>query len=149
VYTEDKAVEKFKQALSDQDAKTLADMIYSENTDMKIDKDTIGGFLDFLDKNPSYKDELVESLKDQATSIKNSGDEEATASSSVMSLTKRRKKLLIFDDLKFQVQPYYFTVSTNYHGTELYLNDEKIVAADTDDFTEELGPVLPGLYQVV
>src|SRR5699024_12439999 len=29
VYTEDKAVEKFKQALSDQDAKTLADMIYS------------------------------------------------------------------------------------------------------------------------
>ncbi|HLR01621.1 MAG TPA: hypothetical protein VK111_02595 [Virgibacillus sp.] len=148
VYTEDKAVEKFKQALSDQDAKTLADMIYSENTDMKIDKDTIGGFLDFLDKNPSYKDELVESLKDQATSIKNSGAEEATASSSVMSLTKQGKKLLLFDDFKFKVQPYYFTVSTNYKDTDLYLNDEKVATADTDDFTEELGPFLPGLYQV-
>lgn len=148
VYTEDKAVEKFKQALSDQDAKTLADMIYSENTDMKIDKDTIGGFLDFLDKNPSYKDELVESLKDQATSIKNSDAEEATASSSVMSLTKQGKKLLLFDDFKFKVQPYYFTVSTNYKDTDLYLNDEKVATADTDDFTEELGPFLPGLYQV-
>src|SRR5699024_6271212 len=114
VYTEDKAVEKFKQALSDQDANTLADMIYSENTDMKIDKDTIGGFLDFLDKNPSYKDELVESLKDQATSIKNSGSAEVTGSSSVMSLTTQGKKLLLFEDFKFKVQPYYFTVSTNY-----------------------------------
>lgn len=149
-YTEEKAVEKFKQALSDQDAKMLAGLVYSDNANMEINKDTIGGFLDFLEKNPSYQGEIVDSLYDQVSAMKDSGSREAMASSesSVLELTKRGKKLLLFDDFKFKVQPYYFTVSTNYKDTDLFLNDEKIATADTNEYSKEVGPFLPGLYQV-
>lgn len=151
-YTKEKAIEQFKQALADQDEKTLADMIYSDNSSLEIDETAVGGLLDFLDDSPSHQNEIFLSLERQVEAMDSSGSEEAMADTGteepVLELTKSGKKLLLFDEYKFKVQPYYFTIQTNYEDTDLFLNDEKIATADSDDYSKEVGPFMPGLYQV-
>src|SRR5699024_6083795 len=53
---------------------------------------------------------------------------------------------LFFDTYKLTIEPAYVTLHTNVEGTKLYMGEEEIAEADTDDYSFEYGPLVPGLH---
>lgn len=135
-----KTVEKFETAMDDDDAEAVADMISSNDNDLKIDTDSVQGFIDYYNDHSSEKDDLIDHLTKQGDDDGESGDEHA------VNLVKDGKTFVVYDDYAIEVSPVYFEVYTNFADTEISMDDEVIATSDADDYTKELGPFLPGKY---
>src|SRR5690625_5938531 len=138
--SEKKAIERFEAAIKDNDAKELASMLTTEDDGLEITKENVQGMIDLFEANPSELKFLISHLNVQA-----SGDDLALTTASV-DLVKEGKRLLIFNDYKFQVSPVHFKVRTNYKDTDIIVNGEKVATSDKEDYEAEVGPFMPGEY---
>src|SRR5690625_4081986 len=138
--SEKKAIERFEAAIKDNDAKELASMLTTEDDGLEITEENVQGMIDLFEANPSELKFLISHLNVQA-----SGDDLALTTASV-DLVKEGKRLLIFNDYKFQVSPVHFKVRTNYKDTDIIVNGEKVATSDKENYEAEVGPFLPGEY---
>lgn len=155
----DRVVEQFEKAVISKDAKQVVKYVKSSNPDFKIDESNIKVFFDYIDSNPSYLSRFISFIDIQAQNIKNpsSGIGRTKDSSSggmgsgencMFTLKRDGKSLLFFDKYIFEITPYFINVSTNYKGTKILVNGQEICTADQDDFSKQIGPFVPGLYDV-
>src|SRR5699024_5331355 len=63
-----------------------------------------------------------------------------------INLDKDGKTFFLYDNYVVQVSPVYFEVYTNYADTEIKMDGNVVVTSDADEYTEEIGPFLPGEY---
>ncbi|MEN1967374.1 hypothetical protein WMZ97_04765 [Lentibacillus sp. N15] len=150
--SKDKMVEKFEDAVTKKDAATVAELLQSDSKKIKINKDSVAGFIDYYSENPSEFDYIVEHLKDQVKEYDKNADKAKANSEEnkdmyALNLTEDGKKFAIYKNYTIQVSPVYFKVSTNFKDTDILLNDKVIATSDSDDFTKEVGPFLPGSYK--
>src|SRR5699024_1820193 len=97
--SEKKAIERFEAAIKDNDAKELASMLTTEDDGLEITEENVQGMIALFEANPSELKFLISHLNVQA-----SGDDLALTTASV-DLVKEGKRLLSFNDYKFQVSP--------------------------------------------
>ncbi|MEN2768672.1 zinc ribbon domain-containing protein [Ornithinibacillus xuwenensis] len=139
-----KIVEKFEEAMHEKDTDTVADLLSSKSLSLEIDKKSVEGFVEYFNENPSEMDLLIDHLKDQVKQYKENPDFKVDDWYAVN--LEKDGKFLVFDNYDITVSPVYFNVYTNYNETEIYLGDEVVATADSDEYYKEIGPFLPGLY---
>lgn len=145
----EKKIEKFETAIIDGDAKKLAGLLTTENKNLTINADSVGGIITHYQEYPSEMNDLVRHLKAQGKEYEE--NPELTESDIYyddyfpIDLVKNGKKL-IYDNYEIQVGPVYFSISTNYEDTEITLDGEVIDTSTSENFSKEFGPYLPGTY---
>lgn len=142
----EKVVDKFEEALIEKDEKKIANMLVAETKNLSIDKDSVKGFIDYYQDNPSEMNNLITHLRQQGSDYKNNPEFAGNSDEyNIVNLVKKGKKI-IYDNFEIRVKPVYFNVHTNYKDTDLTINGEKIGTADSEDYSKEFGPYLPGTY---
>lgn len=142
----EKVVSKFSQAIASKDSAELAKYIVSSDPKLKIDAKNIEPFLSYLDKNPSYRNEIVKSIDSQSTNM--AFLNKLNGKPYLFTLKKQGKTWVLYDKYVFELKPVYIKVFTNYKDTKIFLDNNLVCTADKSDFTKEVGPYLPGLYKM-
>lgn len=158
VNSKDKAVAKITAAIQSNDAAKLSKYVVCSDPKLKIDAKTLEGLVNYLNKTPSFKNEIIDSIKKQASdpisSSKLSKETKELAalatgtSNSFFTLKTQGKAWLFFNKYVLELKPVYIKVSTNFKDTQVFLGDTLVCTADKDNFTKEIGPFAPGLYKL-
>ena len=149
MYSPVKTAEKFNQALEDEDTSEINKLLKADHDDLDIDDDSIDSMLEYLDDNKDVRDEIIEHLEGQAERLDkdtSSDSDESRYSSNSFNL-KKDGKFLTFDKYKVTVSPVYFKVSSNYEGTEIFVNGDSVAKMKKDYDSKKVGPFLPGKYE--
>jgi serine/threonine protein kinase len=131
-------IEKFENAIIDQDKTALAQLFLSSDERLEIGAEEVGYFLEYLEKNPSE-------LKPLLLSIKEPKLEEPSVYPFL--LKKGPKKLFFIETYKVEVQPQFLTIQSNKENSTFLIKDKEISRIDTD-LSSNIGPLMPGLYDI-
>ncbi|MFD2673452.1 zinc ribbon domain-containing protein [Marinicrinis sediminis] len=155
------AIDQLEQSIEQKDAEGVLKWLDNENSDFKIDESQVDSFIAVMNEHRSFMSKVFDQLRAQEAADSNTDSDqklnvfgsEAEAISgdqafSFLSLRQEGKKWFFFDRYVFDVQPFYLEVQTNFKGTKLYINDEKVATADRVDYQRRFGPYLPGEYKV-
>ncbi|MEC0277699.1 zinc ribbon domain-containing protein [Bacillus halotolerans] len=132
----DRLVDKFEQAVNDEDKDQIATLLTPANDRLKLTKQNVMPFLTYLKDHPDKKDELFSSLRAE------------TVQKDIVYAEKDGKSLLVFDHYDLKIAPVYFEVTSNYKNTDLYVNKEEAGSVKKADQAQTLGPYIPGEYTV-
>ena len=157
----EKVVAQFNKALISKNSSQLAKYIVSLDIKQEIIAKDLNGLLNYIDKNPSYRNEITKSiekqfsnialssnLKDSSKDINVSGKLEINNTYDLFTLKKMGKTWVFYDRYVFELKPVYINVQTNYKDAQIFLGDNLICTADKQDYTKEVGPYIPGLYKI-
>ncbi|MFQ6318734.1 zinc ribbon domain-containing protein [Bacillus halotolerans] len=134
--SKDRLVDKFEQAVNDEDKDQIATLLTPANDRLKLTKQNVKPFLTYLKDHPDKKDELFSSLRAE------------TVQKDIVYAEKDGKSLLVFDHYDLKIAPVYFEVISNYKNTDLYVNKEEAGSVKKADQAQTLGPYIPGEYTV-
>ncbi|MGY0434366.1 zinc ribbon domain-containing protein [Bacillus rugosus] len=134
--SKDRLVDKFEEAVNDEDKEQIASLLTPVNDKLKLTKNNVKPFLTYLKDHPDKKDELFASLRAE------------TAQKDIVYAEKDGKSLLVFDHYDLKIAPVYFEVTSNYKNTDLYVNKEDAGSVKKADQAQTLGPYIPGEYTV-
>ncbi|MCY8975338.1 zinc ribbon domain-containing protein [Bacillus atrophaeus] len=134
--SKDRLVDKFEQAVNNEDKDQIASLLTPVNDKLKLTKNNVKPFLAYLKDHPDKKNELFASLRDE------------TAQKEIVYAEKDGKSLLVFDHYDLKIAPVYFEVTSNYKNTDLYVNKEDAGSVKKADKAQTLGPYIPGEYTV-
>ncbi|MED4799830.1 zinc ribbon domain-containing protein [Bacillus atrophaeus] len=134
--SKDRLVDKFEQAVNNEDKDQIASLLTPVNDKLKLTKNNVKPFLAYLKDHPDKKNELFASLRDE------------TAQKEIVYAEKDGKSLLVFDHYDLKIAPVYFEVTSNYKNTDLYVNKEDAGSVKKADQAQTLGPYIPGEYTV-
>ncbi|MGH4052826.1 MAG: zinc ribbon domain-containing protein [Clostridium sp.] len=156
----DKVVARFSRAIATNNSSKLASYIVSTDPKLKVDAKSMEALLKYIDKTPSYGNEIIKSINNQSVKMALSpilpakstevltGSERDIDPSSLFTLEKKGKTWLFYDKYVFDLKPVYINVYTNYKDTQIFLDDKLVCTANQDDFAKEIGPYTPGLYEM-
>ncbi|QJC97725.1 putative membrane protein YvbJ [Bacillus mojavensis] len=134
--SKDRLVDKFEQAVNEEDKDQIASLLTPVNDKLKLTKNNVKPFLTYLKDHPDKKDELFASLRAE------------TVQKDIVYAEKDGKSLLVFDHYDLKIAPVYFEVTSNYKHTDLYVNKEDAGSIKKADQAQTLGPYIPGEYTV-
>ncbi|MEC0249849.1 zinc ribbon domain-containing protein [Bacillus halotolerans] len=134
--SKDRLVDKFEQAVNDEDKDQIATLLTPANDRLKLTKQNVKPFLTYLKDHPDKKDELFSSLRAE------------TVQKDIVYAEKDGISLLVFDHYDLKIAPVYFEVTSNYKNTDLYVNKEEAGSVKKADQAQTLGPYIPGEYTV-
>src|SRR5690625_983304 len=152
----ERLVKNFESAVNDTDAKKLAKTLNFQDVDEKIGADDVKGFLEYRKEAPDEAGSMIESLHEQSGLISGKGKQTSNkeelmemffpSGESPLVMIEEGNGFLFFDTYKLTVEPSYVTLKTNVEGTKLYAGEKEIAEAESDDYTYEYGPLVPGLH---
>lgn len=127
-YSPEKQLDRAITALSGNDASTSLDYLTTEDTKLKLTKQSIKPFLSYLNKHHT----VIESLKN----------------GSGYSFVPSGKRMLFFPAYKFELKGVYPRITTNAAGTKVSISGTKLVTTG-EVRNKEVGPLVPGQYTFV
>jgi uncharacterized membrane protein YvbJ len=147
---EDRLIQRFEKAVESGNSEKLFTLLSASNEDLKLDRKTADGMIAYFKANSDSLQDLKEQLKAQAVELKK--DALATSVSgegSFIHLEKKdKKRWLIYDDYELKLQRYMVPVQTNYEGAKIYIDGKEAATADDSESSIEVGPLLPGEYEI-
>lgn len=147
----DKVVEQFIAAVSKKDTKSMIQILKSSDRRLEINEENLKPFINYIDENPSYFDKLSKSLMEQSNDKAVpvfSQDENRLNNVNMITLEKKGKKFLIYDNYEIVLQPFFLQISTNNENTKILINDKEVDRTVNGNYFKEFGPLIPGKYTV-
>lgn len=143
----EKVVDNFKTAVSNQDKSEMEKLIECNDSGLKIDDENMAMLLRYFKNNPSYLNNTLTALNNQAF---NPGgiNSNSNSSSYILNVKRDGNKFLFFPNYKIEVKASYITVKTKVKNADIYINNTKVGTSTSDDFSKEYGPYVPGEYVV-
>lgn len=135
-------LDEFETAIGDKDKKKLADILTVDHKELELTDESLDNFIQLFESQPSELNYLMNHLTDQAKYGS------TLTKMFPVDLMKDGKKFIFFDNYVLSVNPVYVKVSTNYKDTDIIINGEVLETTDTDDFYEDVGPLIPGEYVI-
>lgn len=150
----ERIIDNFISAIAEKDPVEIAKFIKPSGPGMEVNEGTLKPLIDYMDENPSYLHKLTESIREQSENFGKSTDNDKkdrpamskNEDSNIISLKKKGKKFLLYDNYQLEIKPFFIKVSTNYKDAVIFLNGKQVDVSDSENFTKEIGPLLPGLY---
>lgn len=130
----------FKQALDDNDAEEMQQLLATSDSALKIDKAGSQAFIDYLTNNPADKDQFLKILKEETT-----GDKSSYSADFPYEFVKDGREILFFPNYALSVKPLYFTVITDADKAAISVNKKEVPYIKNAD---KYGPLMPGAYDV-
>lgn len=153
--SKDRLVNKFQDALVKKDDKAVIKLLSSNDKQLKINEDSVKGFMSYLKKNPDEVNGIIKNLKEQSSFIDSIKNKKADLINRYMNSMpeglinlEKDGKILFYDKYKLNIEPLYLSISTNYKNTDIYVDGKKVGRANTADFEKTYGPFVPGLHNV-
>ncbi|MCB2295468.1 zinc-ribbon domain-containing protein [Clostridium algoriphilum] len=143
-----KVVTRFEKDVASNNASDLATILYSDDTRLKVDSKSIAPLLSYFKSTPTYFNEVVEDLKNDAISPKNIKSLSIT-SGNTLTLVNVGKRFLIFPKYKINIKPSYVKITSTVKDVTYSINNTKIGKSDTDNSAKEFGPYIPGNYSIL
>jgi uncharacterized membrane protein YvbJ len=125
---------KFIDAISQKKTETLTSILKSDDPNLKITKESVEHLVDYYSDNKSKLSELQSNLSIDDYTFNG------------LTMEKQGKKMFFYDRYVVKVDPVYATVNTNKKGAVIYLDGKEVVKSNSDGFSKEIGPYIPGKY---
>lgn len=125
----------FTEAISSKNADALQKVLYSEDSRLPINKDNCTILLEYFESNPSELNTINKILL-----------KEDNSSEIPLSLEEVGKEFLLFPKYRICVQPVYINVKTNFPKINVKIKDKNYTDFDK---TSEIGPLMPGRYELI
>lgn len=146
-----KVVSKFEKAVASDNKSEITSILYCNDNRVEINEKNISGLLSYFKDNPSYLNTVIQDLNKEAfkaEETKGLSVMNDSKSQSVLSLTYAGKKFLFFPSYKIGIKPTFIQVKTGIKDVTLSLNSTEIGKSDTDNYSKEFGPFIPGKYKL-
>ena len=136
VYHPDRVIEAFQEAIEQEDANRLSELLIPASESMGRDEEDVARLAAYYRTHQADLEKAVESLKAQAA-----GEADADAP---LRLVADGKHWFIYDAYRIEVAPYEIVVHTNMADVEVFVDDRPIGIARSDQLSFEVGPFLAG-----
>jgi uncharacterized membrane protein YvbJ len=143
-----KLVSRFEKDVASNNTSDLSSMLYCNDARLKIDSKSISPLLGYFKSNPSYFDNVIENLNNNALSP-NDINNISTASSNTLTLCNVGKNLFIFPKYKINIKPSFVDITAGIKDVTFSINNIQIGKSDADNSTKEFGPYIPGNYLIL
>lgn len=140
-----RTVSAFEDAVNKNDTEALSKIMYSYDKEFNITSDNVKPLLDDFKAAPSQFREEINDLHNQALNIKN-GEQESKKSQ--LYITRSGKIMVFFPRYKISFKPAFLTVTSSVEGAEILVNGNTVGKVDSKKFSRQLGPYIPGIYNV-
>ena len=149
-FSPEQVVMSFENAVNNQDAKELVDLLHSSTESLEINEENTKNLIDYLLDNPNEFEDLKEQLNNQVefintTSNKINGTAYLDDNYATINIKQDGKNWLFFDDYELVVIPGYIQLSLDEENENitLYINDNEVDAVEENT---SFGPYMPGAY---
>lgn len=143
-----KLVTRFKTDITTNNTSDLMSILYCNDARLTIDSKNVAPLLAYFKTNPSYFDEVSQSLNNDAFNPKDINSL-SPMSSNTLTLANVGKKFFIFPTYKINIKPSFIDITTGVKDVTFSINNTQIGKSDTDKSTKEFGPYMPGNYSIV
>ncbi|MGH4117763.1 zinc ribbon domain-containing protein [Clostridium sp.] len=147
-----KVVSNFQKAISSGDKKELINLLYCNDNRLEINEKTIDPLLSYFKENPSYLTIVTKDLNKEAINIsitKNLYDQNRNDSQDMLSIVSVGKKFIFFPNYKIGIKSSFIQINASIKDASFSLNDINLGKSDTDNFSKEFGPFIPGKYNLI
>jgi uncharacterized membrane protein YvbJ len=143
-----KLVARFEKDVALNNTSDLSNILYCNDARLKIDSKSISPLLGYFKSNPSYFDNALQNLNNDAISPKDISNI-TIATSNTLTLCNVGKNLFIFPKYKINIRPSFIDITAGVKDVSFSINKTKIGKSDSDNSTKELGPYIPGNYSIL
>ncbi|AKN29787.1 hypothetical protein Ccar_02550 [Clostridium carboxidivorans P7] len=146
-----KVVARFENAVASGNKGDLVSTLYCDDNRLEINDKTVVPLLTYFKDNPSYLNTVVNGLKKDAANASQTKALTGMNGSgrSVLTLAYAGKKFLFFPNYKIAIKPGFIQVKTSIKDVVFSLNGTEIGKSDSDNFSKEFGPFIPGKYTIL
>ncbi|MEH7075967.1 zinc ribbon domain-containing protein [Neobacillus drentensis] len=127
--SKEKVIQKFEEALKERDATALAGIVDSTDPNLTITEKNLYPFLSYIEDHPENA---------SFSTLEKAG---------FANILPSGKKWFFFDNYKVYLKSFYPVISTNFDGTEIYVN-KKMGGRVNHNEGKMFGPYLVGEYQL-
>lgn len=142
----EKIIEKFQEAIVSKDTKKLSKIITCTNNKLEINEENIGSLLTLFDVDPTLMTEVISTLNNQIFELKTIGTSKNEPSDFLKLAVKNKN--FIYTSYSVEVLPIYLTVNGPSKNISIALNDKEVHKSTSDDFSDKIGPLMPGKYKI-
>ena len=139
---------RFKNDVISNNTSDLVNILYCSDGRLTVTSSNIVPLLDYFKNNPSYYDEVIQNLNNDALRPKDINILNIV-SSNTLTLTSVGKKFLIFPNYKINIKPSFVNITTTVKDVTFSINNTQIGKSDLDKSTKEFGPYVPGTYSIL
>ena len=107
--SKEKVIERFEEALEEQNTTALAGMVDSTDPNLKISEKSLFPFISYIEEN----------LQNLSFSV--------LEKSGFVNIHQTGKRWLFFDNYKISIKSFYPVISANYDGTEIYTKNNQMI----------------------
>lgn len=140
-----RTVASFQSAVNKSDTMALSKILCTTDGRIDLKSDTINPLVKSFKNTPSELSSTINDLNSQATNLKNGGVENRNSS---LYITKVGRTLIFFPKYKIAFKPVFMTLTSNVKGADILIGGEKVAKVDSENFSKQFGPYLPGLYDI-
>ena len=141
-------VTRFKKDVASNNTSDLASILYCNDSRLKVDDESISPLLAYFKSNPSYFNNVIQDLNNDAFSPKDINSL-SSDSSNALTLASQGKSFFIFPKYKINIKPSFVDVTTTVKDVTFSIKNIQIGKSDTDKSTKEFGPYIPGNYTIL
>lgn len=138
--SEEKLIETFENAIAEKDYATLVQIIDSPDKRLSLNEDNIKPFVSYFEQNPQNFSAMIRQLNNE--SIYTNNDEQ------ILKVVEAEKKYYVIPTYKFEIVPSYVSVHTNRLNAVINMNGNEVAVADEETFVKNIGPLVPGSYEI-
>lgn len=139
-------ITSFESAVNKNDTSSLSKILYCSDERVNLDANSIKPLLQDFNTTPSELSDIINTLSSQALAIKSGHTPSETNN---IYIINEGKTLLFFPKYKIAVTPTYLTITSDVKGVNVAVNGKKAITLDSNNSSEQLGPYIPGMYNVI
>lgn len=147
-----KVVSKFEKAVASDNKADLINVLYCDDNRLEINEKSISPLLSYFKDNPSYLNTVIKNLNNEAIRSEQTNGLPGISgknNQSILTLTYTGKKFLFFPTYKIGIEPAFIQVKAGIKDVTFSLNSTEIGKSDTDNYSKEFGPFIPGKYKLL
>lgn len=147
-----KIVSSLEKNITSDNKAELINILYCDDNRLQINEKSIAPLLSYFKDNPSFLNTLMHDLKKEAFKVEQTNSlfvASGNNTTNILSLTYTGKKFLFFPSYKISIKPAFIQVKTGIKDVVLSLNGTEIGKSNTDNYSKEFGPFIPGKYKIL
>lgn len=147
-----KTISKFEKAVNLDDKKALSKILYSKDSKLEMSEGNAEFLLNYFKEDPLFLHQLIKDLNEDSLkfeSFRKGNEINPKNDARAIRLGYVGKRFLVFPKYKIIVRPAFIEVKTELKDVEFSLNSVKVGKSDKDNYSIELGPFMPGKYELL
>lgn len=139
-FSPSQVVAEFKEAVLAEDYESLAQMMNEGQDKLRVSKEEAKRYALFLREELDFSDELINRLINSNDVIEDQNGNK------LFTLVKSEKNLFFYSQYEIRFYPMELLVSSQYQGTEIFLDKEKLITLSDANTMVRVAYVFPGLH---